>query len=112
MIRAVTHQEIDFESLGGAGIHGEVSGVAHLVAGDEAGALDDVQWLLSYLPQNNLDTPSYVPTSDEGRPTPRVSRVVLPDDPQHPYDVRAVIEGLVDEGVFLEIQRPRMPGTS
>jgi len=104
VIRAVTHQEIDFESLGGAAIHGEVSGVAHLVAGDEDEALDDVRWLLGYLPQNNLDTPPYVPTSDEGhRPTPELADCV-PDDPQHPYDVRTVIEGLVDEGVFLEIQ--------
>jgi acetyl-CoA carboxylase carboxyltransferase component len=104
VIRAVTHQEIDFESLGGAEIHGKVSGVAHLVANDEEAALEDVRWLLSYLPQNNLDSPPYRPTDDDiRRPTPELATLV-PQDPQHPYDVRAVIEVVVDEGAFLEIQ--------
>ncbi len=104
VIRAVTHQEIDFESLGGAAIHGGVSGVAHLVAADEEIALSQVRWLLSFLPQNNLDPAPYYPSDDDpNRETPELSGVV-PDDPQYPYDVRAIIERLVDDGEFLEVQ--------
>ncbi len=104
VIQAVTHQEIDFESLGGAAVHGGVSGVAHLVAADEEAALSQVRWLLSYVPQNNLDPAPYYPSDDDpDRETPEFAGVV-PDDPQHPYDVRAIIEGLVDDGEFLEVQ--------
>ena len=104
VIRAVTHQDVDFESLGGAAVHSEVSGVAHFVARDEEAALAQVRWLLSYLPQNNLDAPPYVPTGDDlSRPTPELACIVA-EDPQHPYDVRAVIEILVDDGEFLEVQ--------
>jgi acetyl-CoA carboxylase carboxyltransferase component len=104
VIKAVTHEEVDFESLGGAGIHSEVSGVAHLTAPDEDAALAQVRWLLSYLPPNNLASPPYAPTSDDPRrATPEIGELV-PEDPQRPYDVRLVIESLVDEGEFLEIQ--------
>jgi acetyl-CoA carboxylase carboxyltransferase component len=104
VIRAVTHEDVDFESLGGAGVHGEISGVAHLIAPDEDAAIAQVRWLLSYLPQNNLDTPPWTETGDAPfRRTPELGDLV-PDDPQQPYDVRAVIEVLVDNGEFLEIQ--------
>jgi acetyl-CoA carboxylase carboxyltransferase component len=104
VIKAVTHEEVDFESLGGARIHGEVSGVAHLTAPDEDAALGQVRWLLSYLPSNNLTPPPYMPSEDDPRrSTPELDDLV-PDNPQQPYDVRLVIESLVDEGEFLEIQ--------
>ena len=104
VIKAVTHEEIDFESLGGAHVHSEVSGIAHLVAKDEDAAFAQVRWLLAYLPQNNLDPPPcVVSTDDPRRATPELNALV-PAHPQHPYDVRAVIEALVDDGEFLEIQ--------
>jgi propionyl-CoA carboxylase beta chain/acetyl-CoA/propionyl-CoA carboxylase carboxyl transferase subunit len=104
VIRAVTHEEVDFESLGGAGLHSSLSGVAHLTAADEDAALAQVRWLLSYLPPNNLTDPPYVPVGDDPRrATPELARAV-PDHPQHPYDVRDVIDVLVDAGEFLEIQ--------
>lgn len=103
VIRTVTHEEVDFETLGGAGVHSAVSGVAHFAAGDETMALEQVRALLSYLPQNNLDAPPFEPTGDNpDRRTPELDRIV-PAHPQHPYDVRLVIEALVDEGAFLEI---------
>ncbi|HHE72531.1 MAG TPA: methylmalonyl-CoA carboxyltransferase, partial [Chloroflexi bacterium] len=65
VVRAVTHEVVGFETLGGAQVHGTVSGVAHFVAEDEDAALNQVRWLLSYLPQNNLDTPPFSAGSDE-----------------------------------------------
>lgn len=104
VIRAVTHEEVDFEFLGGAGVHSEVSGVAHFVGKDEEAVLAQVRWLLSYLPDNNLAPPPYLPSGDEPRrPTPELADLV-PEGPQHPYDVRSVIEALVDDGEFLEVQ--------
>lgn len=104
VIRAVTHEDVDFESLGGAEVHAGTSGVAQFVASDEAAALAQVRWLLSYLPANNLTPPPYMPTQDDPRrPTPEIERLI-PDDPQCAYDVREVIETLVDDGEFLEVQ--------
>ncbi len=110
VIRAVTHEVVDFESLGGAGVHAELSGVAHFVAKDEDDALAQVRWLLSYLPQNNLDPPPHQQAQDDpGRSTPELVELI-PTDPQHPYDVRDVIAAVVDGGGgggaadFLEVQ--------
>ncbi len=103
VIKTVTHEDVDFESLGGAGMHSERSGVAHFTAPDEDSVLAQVRWLLSYLPANNLTPPPYLePSDDPHRPTPELAHIV-PENPQHPYDVRAVIETLVDDGEFLEV---------
>ncbi len=104
VIKTVTHEELDFESLGGAEIHSSRSGVAHFTAPDEEALLAQVRWLLSYLPPNNLTPPPAVtPTDDPSRATPELAEIV-PEDSQQPYDVRAVIETLVDDGEFLEVQ--------
>jgi len=104
VIEAVTHEAVDAETLGGAGVHGELSGVSHITALDEASALAQVRWLLSFLPANNLTPPPYLPSGDDpARLTPELASLV-PQHPQHPYDVRAVVETLVDDGEFLEIQ--------
>ena len=104
VIKAVTHQEVSFDELGGAAIHREQSGVAHFTAPDEETLLSNVRWLLSFLPSNNLTPPPYIPSSDDpDRTLPELDQVV-PADPQQPYDVRSVIEALVDGGEFLEVQ--------
>jgi propionyl-CoA carboxylase beta chain/acetyl-CoA/propionyl-CoA carboxylase carboxyl transferase subunit len=103
VIKTVTHEEVDFESLGGAGIHGARSGVAHFTAPDEDAVLAQVRWLLSYLPSNNLVPPPELASDDDPRrPTPELAEMV-PEDPQQPYDVRDVITALVDDGDFLEV---------
>ena len=105
VIQAVTHEDVDVQSLGGAQIHGERSGVAHFIASDEDDALAQLRWLLSYLPSNNLAPPPHLATEDSPhRPTPELADLA-PSDPKSPYDVRRVIEILVDEGEFLEVQR-------
>ncbi len=104
VVKAVTHEEVDAESLGGAGVHTSRSGVAHLAAADESDALDAVRRILAHLPQNNLEAPAIVPTAD---PTDRMDPAldaVVPEDPQKPYDMHEVISGIVDDRQFLEIQ--------
>jgi propionyl-CoA carboxylase beta chain len=104
VVKAVTHELVDSESLGGATVHTTRSGVAHLAAHDEADALDAVRRLLAQLPQNNLETPAIVPSSDPAdRMDPGLDTVV-PDDPHKPYDMHEVVTRIVDTGSFLEIQ--------
>jgi acetyl-CoA carboxylase carboxyltransferase component len=109
VVKAVTHQEVSFDQLGGAAIHREQSGVAHFTAPDEESLLANVRWLLSFLPPNNLTPPPYQPGNDDPqRSLPEVVQIV-PSDPQQPYDVRSVIERLVDGEEFMEVQSEYAP---
>jgi acetyl-CoA carboxylase carboxyltransferase component len=104
VVRTVTHEEVDSEYLGGATTHTTKSGVAHLSATDEAAALDAVRAILAHLPQNNLAEPARSSASDPpDRMDPRLDTIV-PDDPRLPYDMHDVINRVVDDGGFLEIQ--------
>ena len=104
VVRAVTHEDVDAERLGGATTHTTRSGVAHIAAEDEAAALATARRILAHLPQNNLDGPPLVANDDPvDRQDPALNDVV-PDDPSKPYDMHRVIEGVVDRGDFLEIQ--------
>ena len=104
VVKAVTHEEVDAESLGGAAVHTSRSGVAHLAAADESDALDAVRRILSHLPQNNLETPAAVSTSDPSDRMDAGLDVVVPEDPHKPYDMHDIIAGVVDDRAFLEIQ--------
>ena len=104
VVKAVTHEEVDAESLGGAAVHTSRSGVAHLAAADESDALDAVRRILSHLPQNNLETPAAVSTSDPSDRMDAGLDVVVPEDPHTPYNMHDVIAGVVDDRAFLEIQ--------
>jgi acetyl-CoA carboxylase carboxyltransferase component len=104
VVKTVTHEEVDAEYLGGATTHTTKSGVAHLAAPDEAASLDLVRRILGYLPQNNLEDPPLIATSDPvDRMDPELDTIV-PDDPQRPYDMKEVIARVVDDGEFLELQ--------
>jgi propionyl-CoA carboxylase beta chain len=104
VVRAVTHEDVDAERLGGATVHTTVSGVAHLAAKDEAEALAVIRRILGYLPQNNLSDPPLRPTSDSAERRDTVLDKIVPDDPSKPYDMHDVIGGVVDDSDFLEIQ--------
>ncbi len=105
VIKAVTHEDVDAQSLGSATVHGRRSGVAHFTAPDEESILAQVCRLLSYLPSNNLTPPPTVkPEDDPRRPTPALVDLV-PSEPRKPYDIRQVIQILVDDGEFLETQK-------
>lgn len=105
VVRAVTHEDVDSQSLGGAEIHAGKSGVAHFVSEDEKDLINEIRMLLSYLPSNNLTPPpSLDPTDDPFRKTPELEKLV-PDEERQPYDVKDVIRTIVDDGNFLEVQR-------
>ena len=105
VIEAVTGEEVSFEDLGGAKVHNQRSGVAHFFEPDEETCLQDVRLLLSYLPANNMDDPPLVDLSDDpARSDPELD-AAIPEDPQAPYDMRDVIQRVVDGGELLEVAR-------
>jgi propionyl-CoA carboxylase beta chain len=104
VVRAVTHEEVDTEFLGGAQTHATRSGVAHLAVPDEVAAFEAVRGILGHLPQNNLsDAPLGPRTDPADRADPGLD-TLIPDDPSRPYDMHEVIRRVVDHGAFQEIQ--------
>jgi len=104
VIRMVTHEDVTKEKLGGAETHNSVSGVAHFLAHDDADCLRTIRELLTYLPQNNQDDPPVRPTSDPAdRADPELDSIV-PAESNIPYDIKDVIDRVVDNGEFLEVQ--------
>lgn len=105
VIKAVTHEEVTKEQLGGASTHSQKSGVAHFTADDDKHCLLLIRELLSFLPSNNLDDAPTLPTRD--RPDRLVEAIsnIIPDNPRKPYDMLQIISEVVDEGYFLEIHK-------
>src|SRR3954462_15526467 len=103
VIKTVTGEEVEFEELGGAMTHNLKSGVAHFAAENEDECLEDVRYLMSFLPLNNLEKPpKFEPADDPERMDPELDTIV-PDDPSKPYDMRDVISLIVDDGDFFEV---------
>jgi acetyl-CoA carboxylase carboxyltransferase component len=103
VVKAVTGEDVTQEELGGAMTHASKSGVASFVYDDERQCLEEVRYLLSFLPSNNLEDPPYVaPEDDAERPCPGLIDLI-PDSPNKPYDMKKVIAEVVDEGDFLEV---------
>jgi propionyl-CoA carboxylase beta chain len=103
VVRTVTGEEVSFEDLGGADTHAQRSGVAHLVADDEEALCDEARYLLTFLPQNNLESVPGVRSDDpRDRCAPELD-TIIPDSPTQPYDIKAVIGHVVDDGDFMEI---------
>ena len=106
VIKTVTGEDVTMEDLGGARTHNSQSGNAHYFAPDERDAIEFVQALLSYLPSNNLEEPpSYdEPASLDVSDTDRALDMLVPDSPNQPYDMHTVVESVLDDGDFLEVQ--------
>jgi len=105
VVKTVTHEEVDFERLGGADVHGGTSGVAHFVHDSELESLTAVRTLLSFLPSNNLDSPPIRPSDDPSDRRDEELLDIVPDEPSKPYDMHDVIRRVVDGGTFFEVQR-------
>src|SRR5881296_3381799 len=105
VVKTVTHEEVDFEKLGGADVHGATSGIAHFVHGSELESLTAIRTLLSFLPGNNLDSPPVRPSTDPADRREEALLEVVPDEPTKPYDMHDVLRHVVDNGAFLEVQR-------
>ena len=102
VVKTVTNEEVTSEELGGASTHASKSGVAHKTSANDAACLEDVKKLLDYLPQNNQEVPKSLPyeLGDEQR---EELRNIVPDNPNKPYDMHEVIDGIIDADSFYEI---------
>ncbi len=102
VVKTVTGEEVTLEELGGAQSHASKSGVATFIGDDEESVLDDVKFLLSYLPSNNLEEPPwFAPSDDPARLTPELN-ALMPSSPNIPYDMHTVIGAVVDDDEFFE----------
>jgi propionyl-CoA carboxylase beta chain len=104
VIKTVTGESVGFEELGGAISHNAKSGVAHFASEDEDACLQDARYLLSFLPQNNLETPPRVASTDDRSRMAVELDTIVPDNPNKPYDMREVVHHVVDDGEFFEVQ--------
>ena len=109
VIKSVTGENVTQEDLGGARSHNAKSGVAHFMAKDDAACIEHIRLLLSYLPSNNAELPpSFAPTDDINRLCPDLDTIV-PDNPNKPYDMYAVIRSVVDNGEIVDVQQLYAP---
>jgi len=104
VIKAVTGEDINFEGLGGAMVHNEKSGNAHLIARNEDEAIEFIKLLLSYIPSNNMEDPPVINTGDPPDRMDYSLDKIIPEDPKKSYDVKDVISKVVDRGTFFELQ--------
>jgi acetyl-CoA carboxylase carboxyltransferase component len=104
VVKAVTHEEISFEDLGGASVHSMTSGVCHVAADSEADVLYLIRKMLSYLPQNNMEDPPFFDSGDDPLRMEETLNSIVPEDPSKPYDIKSVIRLIVDQGQFYEVQ--------
>ncbi len=104
VIKAVTHEDVSMEELGGAETHNTLSGVAHFAAENEEQTILLIRELLSFIPDNNMEDPPERETND---PSDRVNEELnsmVPDDPNQPYDIRTIVREVLDENYFFEVQ--------
>ncbi len=104
VIRAVTHEEVTREELGGAMVHNSASGVAHFAAEDDKDCILLIKELLNFLPSNNMEDPPRISTDDPIDRREISLRGIVPENPNKPYDIKDVIRLIVDDGYFFEVQ--------
>ncbi|MBE3560702.1 MAG: acyl-CoA carboxylase subunit beta [Ktedonobacteraceae bacterium] len=104
VLKAVTHEEVTFEDLGGARVHNTTSGVAHFSCRDESDCIRMIRQLLSYIPSNNLEDPPRITPADSPRRAEEALDSIIPDNPNKPYDMKTAIHYIVDDGEFFEVQ--------
>ncbi len=104
VIRAVTHENVTAEELGGAATHSTVSGVAHFAADSEEECLALIRELLTFLPQNNLEDPPVRPTDDPVDRRDEALQTIVPEQPNKPYDMKEIIRTVLDDRYFFEVQ--------
>ena len=102
VIKTVSGETIDFESLGGALAHNTKSGVAHFICKNDAQAIERIKELLGYLPSNNMEDPPIIETGDASSRTAPALDTIIPDSARQSYDMKTVIRSIVDNGVILE----------
>ena len=103
VVKAVTHEEVGKEELGGAETHSSQSGVTHFMCNTEEETLMSIRELLSFLPSNNMEDAPSAPCTDDVRREVEALQTVIPEDPNMPYDIRDIIEPVVDNQYFFEV---------
>src|ERR671919_685276 len=103
VIKAVTGETVTQEELGGAMSHASKSGVAHFVAANDEDCLEQIRYLMSFIPSNNFESPPYFPPSDDPSRACDELTQLIPDSPNKPYDMHQVIASVFDDGVFFEV---------
>ena len=109
VIKTVTGEEVDFETLGGADIHLGTSGLCHMVGNDEKEAIALARQALSYFPSNNVEQAPIANTNEAINRRSEMLNALVPEDPNHPYSMKTAIEAIVDQGSFMEIQATFAP---
>ena len=105
VVKSVTGEDVTQEELGGASVHASKSGVAHFAAKNEEEGIQTIKRLLSFIPQNNLETAPERPTNDPYNRVDDALNEIIPDSPNKAYDIYAVIKSIVDDGDFFEIHK-------
>ena len=109
VIKAVTHEEVSFEDLGGAEAHGARSGVAHFAAESEDECLALIRELMTFLPQNNLEDPPVRQALDPADRVDEELQTAVPDQPNKPYDIKDIVRPVLDDRYFFEVQADYAP---
>ncbi|MFN8355794.1 MAG: acyl-CoA carboxylase subunit beta [Spirosomataceae bacterium] len=105
VVKTVTHEEVTSEELGGASTHSTKSGVTHFSCPNEVACIQDIKRLLSYVPQNCEEDAPLLPYESNGDEKRTPLNTIIPENPNQPYDMREVIEGIIDEGSFFEVHK-------
>jgi propionyl-CoA carboxylase beta chain len=109
VIKTVTHEDVTKDELGGAMTHNRISGVAHFAADSDEEALRITRELLSFIPSNNVDDPPYIPTADPAGRADAALNSLVPESSTQPYDIRDIINKVVDDEYFFEVQEHFAP---
>ena len=104
VVRTVTHEEVSSEELGGASTHSSKSGVAHFSCANEVALIDDLKTLLSYVPQNCEEEAPHLPYTPSDERREKLNNII-PDNPNQPYDIKEVIDGITDTDTFFEVHK-------
>jgi len=105
VVKTVTHEDVTFNELGGAEVHTKESGVAHFIAKNDEECLNDIRTLFEYIPLNNLDDPPIQKIDDPPNREDEALQSIIPDNPNQAYDMKQVINTIIDKGSFLEVHR-------
>ncbi len=109
VIKTVTGEDVTMEELGGAHAHATRSGVTHFVVPDDRSAMDEVRYLLSFLPQNNMEVAPFFTPLDRAERMDELLTTIVPDSPNQPYDMVDVVEAIVDDGEFYQVHEHFAP---
>ncbi len=109
VIKTVTGEDVTMEELGGAHAHATQSGVTHFVVPDDRSAMDEVRYLLSFLPQNNMEVAPFFTPLDRPDRKDELLTTIIPDSPNQPYDMIDVVQSIVDDGEFYEVHEHFAP---